>query len=99
MYIMRNNGGGDERVEDALSDTQRKTLKLAITQTNFAQVLDSGFTDMCPITYDGVAYQYDIEYEGLRYEFDSCINDLEKEKLFEVLMGYFEIFQITHGTI
>ncbi len=95
MYITRDLQTGEDRFEDVLSEKQLDTLRELITHTNFSRVKDTIFTGTCPITYDGVAYRFDITNDGERYEIDSCEESLEGVRLFDTLSSYFEIFRIT----
>ncbi len=99
MYITRDAQTGEERFEDVLSDKQLDTLRSLIAGTNFNRISDSTFSGTCPITYDGMAYRFDITYKGERYELDSCEESLDGFQLFDTLGSYFEIFRITREAL
>jgi hypothetical protein len=99
MYITRDAQTGEDRFEDVLSGRQLGTLRTLIGETNLRRALDTSFTGTCPITYDGVAYRFDITYKGERYELDSCRQSLDGVPLFDTLSSYFEIFRITRKAL
>ncbi len=95
-YIQRSRDNGELKHEDSLSEKQHETLMVHVEDTNYTAILNSEFQGTCPITFDGVAYRYDIEYEGERYVIDSCKKDIEGAPLFEVLQSYFEVFSVMY---
>ncbi len=92
LYIVRNQASAENRKEGSLPYTELDALKSQVTQTDFTSVKQTKFTDTCPITYDGVAYRYDIEYNGERFMFDSCVENFTDAPLFKNLQNYFEVF-------
>jgi len=97
-YLMQSAGYGNERFDDTLSLRQHEELNAAIDDTNYQLVEESVFTGTCPDTYDGLAYRFEIRIENERYSFDSCIQSLEEEMLFELLIKYFDIMSVTHSS-
>ncbi len=96
-YIFTNHGRQEERAEDVLTQKQTEALDRLIRITDFVALKATSYTEMCPITYDGVAYTYNIDFEGERYSFDSCVENLEKNELFVQLSNYFEAFAHIHN--
>jgi hypothetical protein len=96
-YIVWSPEGGEVRYEDVLTDKQRATLLEELKGTDFEALDDTEFTGTCPITFDGPAYQYDIEYKGERYEVDSCVEVVDGEPLFATLEEYFNLFSILYS--
>ncbi len=99
MFLKYNSGNEGERFEDSITDTQRSNLSALLSDTNFDAVQEQMFTGICPTTYDGIAYRYEITYEGETYSFNSCEEDLENEPLFIELKNYFDIFRLIHGVM
>ncbi len=95
-YLSYNSMSEGRRFEDSITDTQRETLELLLEGTDFTEVKEQLFTGTCPITYDGIAYRYDIRFDGVWYSIDSCIEDIEEEALFLELKKYFDIFRLIH---
>lgn len=86
------------RYEDAISAKQNDTILGLVEGTSFEDVENTEFLGTCPITYDGIAYRFDIRVEAERYSFDSCVEDLENEPLFVELVKYFGIMEAIHGS-
>lgn len=97
-YIDRDRDLPDQRTEDVLSKKQIDELRTNVSQTNFSALKETRFSGTCPITYDDVAYRYDITYKGVLYTFDTCTEELEGVVLFDALEAYFEMFNIIQGT-
>jgi hypothetical protein len=93
IYIQRQQGNG--KYEGTVSEASMKELKQQLASADFSQIGASTFTGTCPITYDGVAYRFNIDYKGNQYTFDSCVESLEAP-LFGMLTKYFEEFNATH---
>lgn len=98
-YLAMDQQNGDERFEDTLSAKRIEELGNAVYDVDFEEVLATPFTGTCPITYDGLAYRYEIRIEGARYSFDSCKQDLDTDPLFGLLNNYFEIFRALHAPV
>ncbi len=92
IYLARDSEGRVVRRSDTLPLSERAKLWDLVDTADFEAIGATQFTGTCPITFDGVAFQYVIEKEGVQYRFDSCVEDLEGEPLFETLAGYFEQF-------
>ena len=97
-YLMQSAGYGNERFDDTLSEKQHEELDAAIEGTNYKSIEESVFTGSCPDTYDGLAYRFEIRIENERYSLDSCIQSLEDETLFAMLIKYFDIMNVTHSS-
>lgn len=95
-YIARNAEGVDERFSDVISDQRLEDLKNLIDSTDMDDIANSHETGVCPTTYDGIAYRYEIRIKDERYSIDSCSEELDDSPLFKVLDDYFEIFSLTH---
>ena len=96
-YIVRTQVSGERKFNGVLSKNKQIDLLEKVSTTEFDVVTNSQYTETCPVTFDGVAYKYDILYKGERYEFDSCIEDVEEEVLFDLLQEYFYIFSAQHN--
>lgn len=99
MFLKYNSGSEGERFQDSVTETQRENLRALLADTDFVGVKELVFTGICPTTYDGIAYRYEITYEGETYSFNSCEEDLENEPLFIELKNYFDIFRLIHGVL
>jgi hypothetical protein len=97
-YLMQSAGYGNERFNDTLSLKQHEELDAVIEDTNYKSIKESVFTGTCPDTYDGLAYRFEIRIENERYSFDSCTQSLEEKALFELLIKYFDIMNVTHSS-
>ena len=89
-YVER--GLDTKRIGGVLNDDQIATLERLLGRTNFDVVEKSEFSGTCPITYDGLAYRYEIRYKG-NHSFDSCVEDTKDELLFDTLNEYFGVLQ------
>jgi hypothetical protein len=96
-YIFNNQEREEQRIEDALTQKQAEALDTLVRQTDFTGVKATSYEEACPVTYDGVAYTYDIESAGGRYSFDSCVENLEQYELFIQLSNYFDAFAHIHN--
>lgn len=99
LFLKYNSGSEGDRYQDSITDTQLSNLNELLADTNFDAVKETIFTGICPTTYDGIAYRYEISYEGEAYSFNSCEEDLENESLFIELKNYFDIFRLIHGVM
>lgn len=97
-YLMQSVGRGNERFDDSLSEKQHEELTADVESTDYTSVEKSVFAGTCPDTYDGLAYRFEIRIKSNRYSFDSCTQSLEGEALFELLIKYFDIMNVTHSS-
>lgn len=98
-YLAIDRAEGDERFEDALSTKRIEELQALVDDVDLETVLSSSFVGTCPVTYDGLAYRYEMRMEGVWYSIDSCKQDIEREPLFGLLGNYFEIFRALHAPV
>jgi len=89
--LVSHRGGEDERLDKELSSRQRSELASLLQLSVLERISNSSFTGTCPITFDGNAYRYEIRIADTRYFIDTCEQDVEGERLFEVLEEYFEV--------
>ncbi len=95
-YLVPGNDTEYSRYDDTLSDVQIVELTDLVEETPFEAIEVSKFQGTCPVTYDGVAYRFEVTFEGKIYDFDSCVNNLEKIPLFDEFVRYFEIMNATY---
>lgn len=95
-FITRTAARGNERFDDSVSERQSDELETLIGNTSYTRISESIYTGTCPITYDGIAYRFEIRVESERYSFDSCSESLDSEPLFVLLTKYFDIMTVTH---
>ena len=95
-YLTRTIARGDERFEDSISERQLGILTDLVESTSFKTVEQTSFAGVCPSTYDGIVYRFEIRDKELRYSFDSCTEVLEGEPLFVELIKYFAIMETTY---
>jgi hypothetical protein len=86
------------RYEDTISDRQRALITDLLSGTSLDEVKETAYEGTCPVTYDGIAYRFDIRNGGDRYSFDSCVENLDNEPLFLELVKYIAIMEATHNT-
>jgi hypothetical protein len=86
------------RYEDVISERQLEELSDLLNTTNLERVAETTYEGMCPVTYDGIAYRFDIREQSERYSFDSCVENLDSEPLFLELVKYIDIMEATHNT-
>ncbi len=86
------------RYEDTISERQRELIVDLLSGTPLEEVEETVYDGTCPVTYDGIAYRFDIRERGERYSFDSCVHDLDNEPLFLELVKYVAIMEATHAT-
>jgi hypothetical protein len=86
------------RFEDEISPRQRELLAELLMSAPLSRIEKSAFSGVCPITYDGIAYRFDIRLETKQYSLDTCMQDLGREELFIELIKYFAIMEVTHLT-
>jgi hypothetical protein len=94
-YLIPKQDGEIAQFSGVLSPAQQSNVKAGMRGVNFATVEKSTFSGTCPITYDGLAYRYDIEYETGRYTLDSCVQTLQND-FFLLLEEYFVTFYELH---
>jgi len=94
-YIYLTRQEGDGKYSGEMSEKDMQTIRTQLQNTDFASIGASSFAGTCPITYDGVAYRFNIDYKGNQYTFDSCVEDLESP-FFTTLSNYFEVFNTAH---
>ena len=95
-YIARNAQGLDERFTDSISNQRLADLETALRTTDMERIATSHETGICPTTYDGIAYRYEIRIAESQYSIDSCEQQIDGSSLFKLLGDYFEIFNVTH---
>ncbi len=84
------------RFEDVISDRQRELITSLLAETALSHVTETRYTGTCPVSYDGIAYRFDIRTEGNQYSFDSCVQSLDDEPLFLELVKYIDIMEATY---
>lgn len=95
LFIVRDTQKGT-KYEGKLADAEKGTLQTLAKDTPYAEIATRVFTGTCPITFDGMAYRYEVEYKGERYVFDSCKTNIEGVPLFDTLQTYFDLFGAAH---
>jgi hypothetical protein len=98
MYLMPQSDRTYERYEETLTRRQQEDLEDVVRSTDFEYLSTTVFQGTCPVTYDGIAYRYDIRYEDNQYSFDSCVHGLTDEPLFLELIKYLAIMETTYRT-
>lgn len=96
-YLVRDPAGGEKRITDTLSQKQFTALEVQLADVDLPTIQASEFNGTCPITFDGIAYRYDITYQGVQYSLDSCVHDVEGNAFFDTLTNYFEIFALVQN--
>ncbi len=91
VYIVRGRNTDDVRHEGMLSASDKKALYNGLAKMDMQKVIQSIFSGTCPVTYDGIAYRYEIVKDGISYSFDSCTQQTNAYSFFETLDGFFEI--------
>jgi hypothetical protein len=86
------------RYEDAISERQRERITDLLSEASLDEIGETVYRGTCPVTYDGIAYRFDIRERGDRYSLDSCVHDLDNEPLFLELVKYIAIMEATHAT-
>lgn len=97
-YLAPDGRGGYYRYEDEISPKQREALAVELMHAPLARIAASSFTGTCPVTYDGIAYRFEIRRETERFSFDTCAQSLDGVELFVELVKYFDIMEATHRT-
>ena len=96
--IERTREGEEKKYEGVLPREERQMLDTMLSQTDFETLLDTTFTDVCPITTGGFAYRYGITYHGSsEYIFDSCKQAIENSPLFVKLNQIFLLLSDTYS--
>jgi hypothetical protein len=96
-YLTRSITRSNERFDDVISEQQREELGTLITDTSSLRRIEATlYSGTCPVTYDGIAYRFEIRVESDRYSFDSCRQMLEEEPFFVLLTRYFDSMHVTH---
>jgi hypothetical protein len=90
-YLVNGGVDGYGRYDGELSSAERKSLTKLVEGTDFTELVQTVYEGTCPITYDGVAYQFVIRSEAFVYELDSCEEALDEEPLFDELVTYFDM--------
>ena len=88
--LVSRRGGEDERIDGTLSIRQRSELTSLLQSSTLERISNTQFTGTCPITFDGNAYRYEIRIADTRYFIDTCEQNVEGERLFDLLETYFE---------
>ena len=96
-YVVRRQESGETKYEDMLSKKQYTALQTLVSETKFDTIMDTTFTETCPVASDGVAYRYDILYNGKRFSIDSCLVKIDNEILFRELQNYFKVFWLLYS--
>ena len=84
------------RYEDVISPRQLESLTNLTESASLDEFSETVFTDTCPVTYDGIAYRFDIRRDGDRFSFDSCVESTHGGPLFDELVSFIAIMEATH---
>ncbi len=84
------------RHEDVISPRQLETVTSHIESAPLEELSETIFTGTCPVTYDGIAYRFDIRRNADRFSFDSCVESTDGEPLFDELVSFIAIMEATH---
>lgn len=87
--IDRSKDGTEKKHEGTLKREEEATLNNLLAQTDYEALLNTSFSEVCPITTGGYAYRYGISYDNTEYNFDSCKQDLRGSELFGFLNQLF----------
>lgn len=90
-------GVEDGRSNGTLSQNEHRALVEAVKQSNLEALLKTTFKGTCPVTYDGVAYTFEIIVEGTEYLLDSCKHTLSDVPVFTQLENYFDTLADLRG--
>ncbi len=63
-----------------INSSDYQLLKTQITNTNFQKIIDSKFTEICPIVYDGSQHLFSFYPTNTEIILDSCKQIIEVEK-------------------
>ena len=89
--------GVAQKFEDTVSKKRIDELENMLKAREIERVEESDFTGTCPITYDGLAYRFEIRLDGSQYRIDTCSQDISSSELFTKLVENFQIFELTHN--
>lgn len=92
-YIVRPRSAPEIYLDGEISSEERKLLIKSVAGTDFEEISNTSFSGTCPVAYDGLGFSYRVTYGDHDYEIDSCRHDLSGEELFNMLNGYFRVFQ------
>jgi hypothetical protein len=96
LYLAPDGVRGYARYEDEVSPRQRELVEDLLMNAPLLRIEATMFEGTCPVTYDGIAYRFDIRREEETYNLDSCVESLDGEELFIELIKYFDIMEATH---
>ncbi len=99
MYLAPDSEGSYARYEDKISVRQNEYIAELLMSAPLMQISKSKFEGVCPVTFDGIGYRFDIRRETERYSLDMCVQDLDGEDLFIELIKYFDIMEATHRSL
>lgn len=97
-YVSRTREGDFIPHRDTLSKEEREKMEKAYKDADLGVIEKSEFSGTCPITFDGLAFTYEIESESSRHMFDSCKQNVGQEELFMILEQYFSHFAEKYET-
>lgn len=90
-------GGMQKQVSGMIPAQNMEELHILMKGADLQEVTESTFEGTCPITYDGVAVEYEIVSEGNEYFVDTCVHDVADEQLFQELEDLFVQFERVHS--
>lgn len=91
-YLVPVRDGEPLRDTGTLANDEFAALKRLVQTADLGAIETSTFAGSCPITYDGLGYTYTIQTKEESYTLDTCKQELEGERLFEILEEYFTTF-------
>lgn len=98
IYLVSHRNAADDQYEGYIESDAFDALENAVQNAPLERVAASEFSGTCPIAADGAAYRYEIRVGETSYSLDSCREDTEGVRLFEILEDYFAYFHERHYT-
>ena len=96
LYLAPNAAREYVRYEDEVSPRQHDHIESLLMDAPLARLSQTTFEGTCPVTFDGIAYRFDIRRDGEVYRLDSCVEALDTDVFIIELIKYFGIMEATH---
>ncbi len=96
-YMRYNTRDGGTRYLGTLGSEERSRFLSLFQKTSLSELQESMFTGTCPITYDGIAYRYEIKAKGASYDLDSCRENLSNNAFISELQSLFTTLGRAHA--
>jgi hypothetical protein len=98
IFTTQTRDGVEKNFEDTLTKKQFEALQDILVATDLNGFTKKLTAQPCPAEAGGLSERYTIHYEGTTFEYDTCVHDIQRAPLFDMLRDYFVVFTTLHSS-